>query len=89
MELQYKVKSISVFGDPSEGENLGNIWPRDWPYGLQQKVRHVCAEGDPVSSLEILNRNESLADDRSLCIDLRRYCHVLLQPPHLHPSCVH
>ncbi|KAK0391898.1 hypothetical protein NLU13_1396 [Sarocladium strictum] len=47
-ELQHKIMSISIFGDPSEGENVGNIWPRDWPYGLQNKVRRVCAEGDPV-----------------------------------------
>ena len=56
MELQYKIASIYVFGDPSTGENAGNIWPIDWPYGLQHKVRSVCAEGDPVSLFEtILN----------------------------------
>ncbi|KAL2211636.1 alpha/beta-hydrolase [Sarocladium strictum] len=46
--LQWKVKSISTFGDPSQGGNVGGIWPGDWPYGLQFEVRTVCAEGDPI-----------------------------------------
>lgn len=85
--LQYKVKSISTFGDPNQGENLGGIWPGDWPYGLQGKVRSVCAIGDPVSLAPFLKQRRCKLTQSPE--DLRCECHVLLQSPHLHSAIVH
>lgn len=47
--LHGKIRSVSVFGDPSEGKNEGYIWPSEWPYGFGSKTHDVCAAGDPVS----------------------------------------
>jgi hypothetical protein len=49
--LYSKIKSLVMFGDGYY--RLGDILSR-FPTGLNEKVKQVCADGDPVSTFRIV-----------------------------------